>query len=50
MEEIKKNLTEIVNIQLEKCKKKKTIPSNAVLDIVKIINSIEMLKKSKKFK
>jgi len=44
MEKLEQNLIDIVNIQLEKCKKKKTIPSKAVLDIVKIVNSFKIFK------
>ena len=37
MEKITNNLEEIVQEQLEECKKNKTIPSTEILDIVKII-------------
>jgi len=43
MEEIIKNLEEIVNDQLEVAKKKKKIPSEATLSIVRLIMTYHSL-------
>ena len=40
MEEIEKVLTEIIKIQLEECKKNKTVPSKEVLDTITTLNTI----------
>lgn len=40
MEEIQKELTEIIKEQLEQCKKNKKVPSREVLDTIQVLNII----------
>lgn len=40
MEEVEKELTEIVKEQLKQCKENKTVPSSGVLDTINTLNII----------
>lgn len=40
MEEIQKELTEIIKEQLEQCKENKKVPSREVLDTIQVLNSL----------
>lgn len=46
MEEIVKELEDIVRTSLKQCKENKTIPSNQTLDIVKLIISYHSFQKN----
>lgn len=43
MEEIEKELTEIIKEQLKQCKENKKVPSREVLDTIQVLNTISGL-------
>lgn len=43
MEEIEKELTEIIKEQLKECKENKKVPSREVLDTIQALNAISHL-------
>ena len=43
MEELKKELTEIIEEQLKECKENKKVPSKEVLDTIQTLNAISHL-------